>query len=71
MLFRHRIQEWAADRFAWVQYPDIRNLQQRAPFFKNSMPWEKRVGLALFGFVALAFSVAILGALALGVYLLI
>jgi hypothetical protein len=71
MLLRHRIQEWFADRVSWVQYPDIRNLQRQAVRFKHSMPWEKRVGLALFGFVALLFSLAVLGALALGIHLVI
>ncbi|NMM21846.1 MAG: hypothetical protein HHJ15_18155 [Rhodoferax sp.] len=71
MKLKYRIQEWFADRVSWVQYPDIRNLQHQTLRFKHSMPWENRVGLALFGFVALAFSLAILGVLALGIYLVI
>ena len=55
MRLRHRLQEWAADRFAWVQYPDVRNMRNRNRLmFKTQMPWEKRVALVVFGFGALA-----------------
>jgi hypothetical protein len=55
MFLRHRFQEWAADRFAWVQYPDVRPMHKRPRLmFKTQMPWEKRFALVLFGFAALA-----------------
>ena len=72
MLLRHRIQEWAAERFDWVQYPDIRDARNRPSLgFKTQMPWEKRVGLALFGVFALGFGGALLIIVGVLVYCLI
>ena len=60
MQLNHRIQEWAADRFTWVQYPNIRN--KRAPVFgfKHAMAWEKRLALVVFGVLALAVCAVVL-----------
>lgn len=71
MLLRHRLQEWAADRFSWVQYPDIRNLQSRRLRFKTAMPWEKRVGLVfagLFTLLACGIALFLLGILAYALF---
>ena len=55
MSYAHRLQEWAADRVSWVQYPDIRYMRNRPGLmFKTQMPWEKRVALVVFGVTALA-----------------
>jgi len=53
MLLRHRLQEWAANRVTWVQYPGIDPFKRQTVFFRTAMPWEKRVGLVLFGVLAL------------------
>jgi hypothetical protein len=68
MLLRHRIQEWAAERFAWVQYPDIRNMRETGMRFKTPMPWTTRIGLVLFGVMGLAISTAVLVVLGVLVY---
>lgn len=52
--FSYRAQEWAADNFKGVQYPE--NTGKKS-FFKNDMPWSTRVFLALFGVFALVISV--------------
>lgn len=68
MLLRHQLQEWAADRFSWVQYPDIRDTRKTHMRFKTAMPWTTRVGLVLFGVAGLAISAAVLVALGVIVY---
>ncbi len=43
-----RLHEWLADRFDWVQYPNIRQAQPQQLRFKYKMPLLSR--MALFGF---------------------
>lgn len=59
-----RIHCWLADRLTWVQYPDVRPLSRpaRLAFFRNQMPAPVRVALVLFGVLAGAASLFMLGA---------
>lgn len=34
---------------SWIQYPRVRRVGQKAPFFKHQMPWYVRIGLLVFG----------------------
>lgn len=48
--FSYRAQEWAADNFKGVQYPEK---TAKKPFFKHEMPWSTRVLLVLFAMIVL------------------
>jgi hypothetical protein len=54
MTYVERAHTWLADHFRWVQYPRVSPFQRRFPFFETAMPWPLRVGLVLFGVIALA-----------------
>jgi hypothetical protein len=62
----HRLHEKLADRFSFVQYPDIRPADQRTReasrspglHFKHAMPIEQRVGLVLVSLVMLVVGLA-------------
>lgn len=69
---RHRAQEFLADRFSFVQYPDIRAGDDGSklvrPFrFANQMPWYTRIALAAVGLFTTVFFT---GLALLGLYLL-
>ena len=71
MLLSHRIQEWAADRFTWVQYPNIRNKRAPVVGFKHAMTWDKRLALVVFGLTALAICAVVLFFVGILLYALI
>lgn len=59
----YRAQEWAADRFSFVQYPNISLASgQREPvrFFKHQMPLWKRIALIQFGLIAILLALPFL-----------
>lgn len=67
---KYRIHEWAADRFSWVQYPDIRPQSANARNhrllrFVHQMPLGKRLDILLFGVGLLLVSIIVM--LAVGV----
>ena len=49
-----------ADRFVWVQYPDIRSDMQRRAALRHPLRWEQRVGLGLIGLLGLLLSTVVL-----------
>jgi hypothetical protein len=58
-----RLHEWAADHFAFIQYPNVRG--PKPPFFRHEMPWTTRVFLLVMGLIMagaglLAFSLLVL-----------
>lgn len=58
MLLRHRIHEWFADRFEWVQYPNIRadtqrRVQRAGP---QGLFWAQRLGLGIAGVFGLVIA---------------
>lgn len=62
MLLRHRIHEWLADRFEWVQYPNIRADTQRraARAGPQRLDWAQRLGLGMAGVFGLIGAAALL-----------
>lgn len=62
MLLRHRIHEWLADRFDWVQYPNIRADTQRRMSRPGSerLFWAQRLGLGMAGVFGLLGAVILL-----------
>jgi hypothetical protein len=63
--FKYRAHEWAADKFSWVQYPNVRaqsaNAKVKAVRFQHAMPIGKRLDVAIFSFALLLVAVAVLG----------
>ncbi|MDZ5633933.1 hypothetical protein [Janthinobacterium sp. GMG1] len=73
MKLSHRIQEWAADRVSWVQYPNIRpadaftrDASRSSPVAKRHLTMGQRFdllvlsgALLVLGLVGLAFAAAI------------
>jgi hypothetical protein len=76
MKLLHRLHEKLADRFTFIQYPDIRPADQRTReasrspglHFKHAMPIEQRVGLVLVSLVMLAAAIAGMAAAGFLVY---
>ena len=62
MTYTERAQEWLAERVNWVQYPRIRPLQsmKKRLFFATQMPFPLRVGLVLYGLIALGVCALVL-----------
>jgi hypothetical protein len=62
---RFRAHEWAANRFSWVQYPNIRaqshNAETSRLRFTNQMPFGKRLDIAMFSLAALIAGIFALG----------
>jgi hypothetical protein len=58
-----------ADRFSFVQYPDIRPFRRpKAPFFKHQMPFHKRMLLLMLSTAGLLFGLFLLFLLGVFVY---
>jgi hypothetical protein len=69
MKLRHKLQEKLADRFSFIQYPDLRpadartRAASRQPVvqFEHAMPLGKRMDLALLSLGLLALALAAVG----------
>lgn len=61
-----RIHEWAADRFDFVQYPNVRG--PKPQFFKHQMPLSARIFLIAASLVTIAVALVILGFLTIVTY---
>ncbi|MFS2114308.1 hypothetical protein [Herbaspirillum frisingense] len=66
---RYRVQEYLADRFSFVQYPNVRARDKSGklsfPYrFAHQMPWYLRIALAAVGLFTSVFflAIALLGA---------
>ncbi len=61
-----RLHEWAADRFSFVQYPNVIPLSNaasvRRSLFRHQIPWYKRLYLALMSLGLLVLALALLAA---------
>jgi hypothetical protein len=79
MKLLHRLQEKLADRFSFVQYPNIRPADQRTReasrspglHFKHAMPIGKRIDLLLLSLALLAAGLAGLVVVGFLVYVVI
>lgn len=74
----HLIQEWLADRFSWVQYPNLRPADEITKYasrtglrFKTAMQLGKRIDLTLLSLLLFIAGTAAVSFVALLAYLLL
>lgn len=58
MKFIYRVHEWAADRFSFIQYPNVRG--PKPQFFKHQMPSATRLFIAVMSLVSIGVTTAML-----------
>ena len=67
----YRLQEWAADHFTGVQYPQLGPVTPpRRLFFKYQMPWYQRLFVAAVSLVMIGASLVLLAGLLFLAYFL-
>lgn len=74
MKWTTRAHEWLADRFSFIQYPNVRRdftisgTPPRPIFFKHQMPWPARLLLIVTSLATIGLCAAILSVLAIVAY---
>lgn len=73
MKLKYRIQEWLADRFASVQYPNITAANSRTrghsgPHWNHKMPFMTRMLITTICFMVVVICLVILGAFGVAIY---
>ena len=69
MKWTTRVHEWLADRFSFIQYPNVRRdfsvsgTPPRPIFFKHQMPWPARLLLIVTSMATILLCIAVLGVL--------
>ena len=78
MNIAHRIQEKLADRFSFIQYPNIspsdtrtRDVSRSGLRFATPMPFGKRIDIFLFSLLLLIVGLVAMGAVGLFLYCLL
>ncbi|OGB23356.1 MAG: hypothetical protein A3I66_01440 [Burkholderiales bacterium RIFCSPLOWO2_02_FULL_57_36] len=62
----NRLHEWAADRFSFIQYPNVRG--PKLQFFKCQMPLATRLFIAVMSMLTISISLAALAGLLMALY---